>query len=82
MSGIELESVREDLLPHQVEGRVRVGRGSPLHDCGNLDTWLVGAGIFFHVPKVPVLLFVGGTSEIEDGKHEAFLRVSGSTSST
>ena len=46
------------------------------HESGSLNTWLTGAGLSFHTPKVPLIFFVGGAFEADDGKKGAFLRVS------
>lgn len=50
-------------------------RGFVDYEGGDLNTWLYGAGVAFHVPKTHLILFAGGAFEREHGKNEEFLRL-------
>jgi hypothetical protein len=52
-------------------------RGFADYEGGDLDTWLSGGGIAFHVPQVPIIAFVGVAFEFGEGKREEFLRIMG-----
>jgi hypothetical protein len=52
-------------------------RGFVDYEAGDLDNWLAGVGLAFHTPKVPIIVFVGGAFELEEGKYEEFFRIAG-----
>ena len=50
-------------------------RGIVDYEGGDLNTWLYGAGLSFHVPNTNVLLLAAGMFERRHGKNEEFLRL-------